>query len=500
MNFNQNDYEEWGEGKSRSGQRNAAVRMAVLMVLFLAVSAGILWFAFFSENAKGRKEHPNPPVDAFGEMGSEPTSSVSNGIVVVDDAKEEAQLLAAENEVAGTTLGIDVSRYQGTIDFEKVRGDGIDFVMVRIGYRTAMDGVITEDVNAAYNLQQAQASGLMLGAYFFSSAVTEEEAVEEADFVADFVAQYPITYPIAYDCEGYLDPDSRNFMLTTEKRTKIALAFLDRIAQRGYVPMFYGAKSEMQGNQSWDMEQIDQTYKVWVAQYPDKPYPQTQSSSYGGRHAMWQYANWGQVKGVPAEVDLNVAYFDFSALAVAKDPTPPAAAKPSAEAQISFSETKETVTAKITTNLRSWPSVEEGEIVHVLQNGEEVVRTGVSQIGWSRVEWQGQVLYAVTNYLTTDLSTKYEDPASSGGGQVVNMDGVAVQTPFAEANDRVTAKEFVNLRSLPSVSHEASRVIGTLNAGDVLTRTGINEDLGWSRLEYNGQTVYAITSYLSVVE
>ena len=117
-------------------------------------------------------------------------------------------------ETEATTYGIDVARYQGTIDWQQVAQAGVQFAMVRLGYRSMTQGQIVEDSNARYNLQEAGKAGVRLGAYFFSTAVTEEEAVEEAQWVADLLAKYPITYPVAYDCEGFADPESRQYGLS----------------------------------------------------------------------------------------------------------------------------------------------------------------------------------------------------------------------------------------------------------------------------------------------
>ena len=139
-------------------------------------------------------------------------------------------------ETESVVLGIDVAKYQGTIDWQALAGAGVKFAMVRLGYRTAEDGVIVEDSNARYNLQEGARAGIPMGAYFFSTAISEEEAKEEAHWVSDLVAKYPITYPIVYDCEGFLD--NRQKALSNSERTDIALAFLKEIKRLGYEPMF----------------------------------------------------------------------------------------------------------------------------------------------------------------------------------------------------------------------------------------------------------------------
>lgn len=149
-----------------------------------------------------------------------------------------------------------------------------------------------------------------------------------------------------------------------------------------------------------------------------------------------------------------------------------------------FQYANEYVTAKNYVNLRS--SMEQGtdeNIVCVLVNGDTALRTGIGENGWSRVEYNSQTLYCISSYLTTDLS--YTPPADSTDG---------FKTKFTDVNERVTAKEATNLRDRPSVM-EPSKVVVQLRHGEVATRTGIANE-GWSRVEYNGQTLYCISSYL----
>ena len=387
------------------------------------------------------------------------------------------------NETEETTYGIDVARYQGTIDWAAVAGDNVDFAMIRVGYRSQEDGSIVADPNARYNMQEASRNGIPMGVYFFSTAINEEEALEEANWVIDYISQYPITYPVVYDCEGFRDPDSRQYGMTNRERTDLAILFMDTIAEAGYTPMFYGAKNEMAGEAQWDTSRLEKNYKIWIAQYPDDPDPETDRSSYEGEHHMWQYTCEGQVAGIPYNVDKNVAYFGYKEISQPKNPEPPEEAYPDVEATMTFEEVNETVTAKIETNLRSQPSQEsEDYVMYTLVNGETATRIGVSPSGWSKLLFRGQTYYALTDYLTTD------------------MNYVVIETPFTAVNDRVTAKEVVNLRNIPSYTSEDSVVIAQLKSGEVVTRTGINEDVGWSRVEYNGQILYCITSYLKVVE
>lgn len=401
---------------------------------------------------------------------------------------------AAASETEEITLGIDVSRFQGTIDWEKVAATGIDFAMIRVGYRSTDTGEIIEDTNVRYNLQEATANGIQTGAYFFSTAITEEEAIEEADWVAELIGRYPITYPVAYNCEGFDSDASRQNGLSYEQRNACAAAFLEEIYQCGYTPMFYASKAELEGDAVWNASQMEQSYKIWVSWYSSDIYPQRQHPDYSGACAMWQYTNKGIVDGIPEEVDVNVAYFGYENTAGAQDDTPPEHAEADVEALMQFAEVDEAVTAKDATNLRNMPSQgEECQVIYTLKNGEVARRTGISASGWSRVEYNGETLYAVSSYLTTDLG--YSPAAETPVGE---DDGI--KTVFTECNDRVSPKIEVNLRTLPSVTNPDSQMVVTLQYGEIVNRTGINEDYGWSRVEYNGQTLYCVSSYVFVVE
>lgn len=390
------------------------------------------------------------------------------------------------SETDDITMGIDVSEFQGNIDWEQAAQSGIDFVMVRLGYRTAGSGEIREDACARYNLQEAQEQGLHLGAYFFSTAVNEEEAREEAEWVRDFLAGYPITYPVAYNCEGFQNTSSRQYGLSVAERSELAQVFLDEMESGGYTGMFYAAKNELTDNLLWNTDTLELKYRIWVAQYSANV---TERPDYAGKYAMWQYTNQGSVPGIDTPVDLDMAYFGYSEAASAQQEGAAEHVEANLEVGVNFEEVNEQVTSKEVTNLRS--SMEQGDdsnVVTQLKNGETASRTGIGNNGWSRVEYNGQTLYAVSSYLTTDLS--YTPPVEEPD------DGF--KTRFTAVTENVTAKDVTNLRNRPSVE-EPSEVIVQLHNGEVIARTGVSE-LGWSRVEYNGQTLYCISSYLQVVE
>ncbi len=160
------------------------------------------------------------------------------------------------------------------------------------------------------------------------------------------------------------------------------------------------------------------------------------------------------------------------------------------EAGHNFTEVSEIVTAKEATNLRSMPSQgEESKVLLTLYNGQQATRIGVSDSGWSKVIYNGETYYAVSSYLTTDLTPPTPMPEEDG-----------IKTVFTECDEMVAPKIEVNLRTLPSVTNPESVVVVKLPYGTSVRRTGINTDVGWSRVEYEGQVLYCVSSYVFVVE
>ena len=512
----------WEELDEDKRKKVIGIVLGVVFVILVAVS--VFWIAY--DSAKDKEPDNSEFVNTEGSEAPGDTESTQNtGIQSSEtESESESELIETEdpqsavggnmtnqngasvdisqvveklptNETQELTLGIDVARYQGTINWKKVAESGVDFAIVRVGYRTLKTGEIIADTNAKYNMQEASKYGIKVGAYFFSTAITKEEAVEEANWVANYIAKYKITYPVVYNCEGYEDPENRQYSLTKTQRTDIAIAFLNKIAERGYSPMFYASKSEMEGDAKWETSRLQGKYKIWVAQYPATPYPQTEKSSYSGTHAMWQYTNKGTVPGISKPVDMNVAYFGFQDTQGPQDSEAPEDVTADVEANMKFQEVNETVTAKDRTNLRDKPSQgSDSKVIYTLTNGETATRTGISDSGWSRIIYKGQTLYAVSSYLTTDLSIKQPEP------EVPDESEDGIQTQFTTVDEWVTPKDAVNLRTLPSVTNENSEVVVKISKGEVVHRIGINTELGWSKVEYNGQILYCVSSYLEITE
>ncbi len=221
--------------------------------------------------------------------------------------------------------GIDVSKWQGKINWEKVKNDGIDFAMIRIGYR-GENGKLYKDEYADYNIQQALKQGLLIGIYFFSTATNANEAEQEATFCAENIKYYPISYPVVYNCEGYDKQSSRMFNLSSTARTENAIAFLNKIKTYGYDPMMYSSVKEYL--LYWNTSLLEKDFKIWVARYSTPTYPEVETPSYSGKYDMWQYTNQGTVDGIKGNTDMIVSYF-LPKIAIPKsNENPPSAVLP----------------------------------------------------------------------------------------------------------------------------------------------------------------------------
>lgn len=306
---------------------------------------------------------------------------------------------AAPNEVAAPAIGIDVSSYQGLINWDMVAASGVQFAMIRVGYRATATGVLGEDTYARYNLQEAQRVGIKTGAYFFSTAVNEAEVMEEVAFVLDIISKYKITYPVVYDCEGYKNASNRHSVLDKMMRTVLAVRFLDTMALSGYTPMFYSSKNDMTDSAYWDMNMLSR-YKVWVAQYMADPFPITPASTYAGVHSMWQYTDKALIAGINGAVDMDVAYFNYDGVADAKDPSGAALITAEAAQNVKYTDVYEVVMANTQVNIRTVPNTNsDATIVAPMNPGDMVFRVGIGNNGWSKVVFNNQIYYAYSSYL-----------------------------------------------------------------------------------------------------
>lgn len=199
--------------------------------------------------------------------------------------------------------GIDVSGHKRDIDWEAVAGDGIDFAIIRAGNRGWGTGALLEDSYFHTNMQGAIAAGLPVGAYFFSNAVTVEEALEEADLFLSMVEPYReyITYPLVCDWEFLGGVKSRAYGVDAKVITQCIAAFCQRVEEAGFQPMVYF--NDYCGYVKMDLSKLTR-YPFWYAEYEDAP-----TSIYGFQ--MWQYSSEGQVAGISSDVDMNLCFIPF---------------------------------------------------------------------------------------------------------------------------------------------------------------------------------------------
>ncbi|MCQ2525392.1 MAG: glycoside hydrolase family 25 protein [Lachnospiraceae bacterium] len=222
-----------------------------------------------------------------------------------DTAVAEAAAEADKNQMvklkAGGTrqkVGIDVSKYQGDIDWDKVAAAGVQFVIIRAGYRGSVTGALVEDPNFVQNIRGALAAGLEVGVYFFTQAVNETEAVEEASAVVSMVREYDIKLPIYIDTEG-AGGNGRADGLDVETRTKVCDAFCRTAVNAGYNAGVYASRSWLYHN--LDTSVLDK-YEIWNAEWVSVP-------QYTGYYTMWQYSSKGSIDGIVGNVDLDIYYY-----------------------------------------------------------------------------------------------------------------------------------------------------------------------------------------------
>ncbi|MBR4627821.1 MAG: glycoside hydrolase family 25 protein [Ruminococcus sp.] len=207
-----------------------------------------------------------------------------------------------ENGETSSIAGIDVSEFQGDIDWEKVKAAGIDFVIVRVGVRTYGGGDLVLDKKYAENISGAQAAGLHVGAYFFSQATSTDEAIEEADKLIDAVAPYDITYPLIFDWEIISGDSARTDTVSVDTLADCCIAFCERVKSAGYTPMIY--QNKYTSMMKLDVQRL-KDYDFWLAEYNTKP-------TYYYDFQMWQYASDGYIPGISGEVDMNICFRDYS--------------------------------------------------------------------------------------------------------------------------------------------------------------------------------------------
>lgn len=328
------------------------------------------------------------------------------------DTKNGVTLQYVQESFEGSKyiIGMDVSRHQEEIDWKKVKAAGIEFAMIRCGYRTTVGGKVYEDANFKKNIEGALDAGVKVGIYFFSAAVNETEVLEEAAFVIEVLKPYKdrISYPVAYDFEILGQDRAKD--LTATAMTDNAIAYMDTVADAGYIPMLYASRNALWDK--WEMGRLS-AYRVWLAQYVNL----LSQKRYNGAHVMWQCASDGKVDGIGKDVDLNIAYTDLSRVSTPYlskvDPKDFEKAFPG----FTFNPVCEEVEAIAGVNARISPYTDRPNKWTSVKAGERMVRTGIdTQNGWSRLDCNGVTVYIPTKslrFLRTTQTTEHTTTATT---------------------------------------------------------------------------------------
>lgn len=198
--------------------------------------------------------------------------------------------------------GIDVSVFQGNINWNSVKADGVDFAFIRLGYRGYTNGAIKVDSNFHKNIQGAQAAGIKVGVYFYSQAVSRAEAIEEAQFCIDELRGYSLEMPVVFDLEGAQNSQYRTRGMTTQTAVRMVEAFCDTVENAGYRSMYYSYAKFLAEHEGMVAQLKD--YDLWMAMYYRVPF-------FPYNFQIWQYSASGKVAGIAKEVDLNMLFLDY---------------------------------------------------------------------------------------------------------------------------------------------------------------------------------------------
>ena len=213
--------------------------------------------------------------------------------VTANKPKFKIQDLIKKHKTDKTMIGIDVSSWQGNVDYKKVKDSGVEFVMIRLGYGHNKEGKLVLDNQFKNNIKNAKKEGLLVGLYFFSYANTIDKVKEQVNYIVKNLDGEKLDLPIAFDWENWSKFNTYNVSLTDMKI--ICQTFIDEVKKNGYDGMLYSSKYYLE--QIWGIDEFD----TWLAHYTD-------STSYKGKYKLWQLSNRGKVPGINGDVDLDILY------------------------------------------------------------------------------------------------------------------------------------------------------------------------------------------------
>lgn len=219
------------------------------------------------------------------------------GVAEAEEDSDKTEIKKLQTPTANATVGIDVSKWNREIDWEKVKAAGVDFAIIRAGYRGSTTGSLVVDPYFETNIKAATRAGVKVGVYFFTQAVNEVEAVEEASMALELVNEYNLDYPIFIDTEG-AGGNGRADGLDVETRTLVCDAFCRTVVNAGREAGVYSGRN-------WFYNKIQvsrlENYCIWLAEWRSVPL-------YDGYYHMWQYTSKGKIDGIEGNVDMNISY------------------------------------------------------------------------------------------------------------------------------------------------------------------------------------------------
>lgn len=272
-------------------KRGLWIGLGILMLILFSV---VGWFVF--------REQP-PKFLTYRDQELPVLDDVPRNLYLPENfyVNDQGYIDYQSNNVSAS-VGIDVSFYQANIDWQAVADSGVEFAMIRLGYRGYSTGMLKTDSTFEQNMKGAVSAGLDVGIYFFSQATSVLEAQEEAEYVLELIRGYPITYPVVFDWEFITSDDSaRTNTVDGSTVTQCALAFCDLISAAGYTPMVY-----FNQDMGYLFYQLDLLSHIpfWLAEYDQTP-------DFYYHFDMWQYTHSGTVPGIDGSVDLNLSFRDW---------------------------------------------------------------------------------------------------------------------------------------------------------------------------------------------
>ena len=215
----------------------------------------------------------------------------SSGVKTVTEFSDVIKNYKNDN----TEIGIDVSKWQGDIDFKKLKDAEVEFVIIRVGSSTGINGENFVDSKFIQNIENANSVGIPVGVYFYSYANSMERAINDAKWIIDVIKDYRVELPIAFDWENW--GSFNKYELSFFGLTNIAKKFMDTVKDAGYEAMLYSSKTYLEN--IW----MGMDYPVWLAHY-------TKNTNYTGDYSYWQLCSNGRVDGINGDVDIDIRYID----------------------------------------------------------------------------------------------------------------------------------------------------------------------------------------------